>query len=123
MRHAVVRMLCLAVMLGLAGPVQAQDPLPETETTPEADLRRGLELLGEGAREMFEGLMDEMRPLLEDEVVPMLERLGALIDDLSHYEMPELLPNGDILIRRAPDAPPLQDPPQPGIGTQEDVEI
>lgn len=122
MRHAVYRMLFIAVMLGLAGLAQAQDPLPETETTPEADLRRGLELLGQGAREMLEGLMDEMRPLLEEEVVPMLERLSALVDDLSHYQLPELLPNGDILIRRAPDAPPLQEP-RPGTGTEGEVEI
>ena len=80
MRQAVFRMLCFAVALGLAAPAPAQTPAPE------ADLRRGLALLGEGAREIFEGLMDEMRPLLEDEVVPMLERLGTLVDDLSHYQ-------------------------------------
>jgi hypothetical protein len=118
MRQAVFRMLCFAVALGLAGPASAQTP------TPEDDLRRGLALLGEGAREMFEGLIDEIRPLLEGEVVPMLERLGALVDDLSHYQLPELLPNGDILIRRAPDAPPLEQAPDlPEIGEGGEVEI
>lgn len=118
MRQAGLRMLCFAVALGFANPAPAQTPAPED------DLRRGLELLGQGAREMLEGLMDEMRPLLEDEVVPMLERLGALVDDLSHYQLPELLPNGDILIRRAPDAPPLEAAPDlPPIGEGGEVEI
>ena len=118
MRQAVFRMLCFAVALGLAAPAHAQTPAPED------DLRRGLALLGEGAREIFEGLMDEMRPLLEDEVVPMLERLGTLVDDLSHYQLPELLPNGDIVIRRAPDAPPLEAAPDlPPIGEGGAVEI
>ncbi len=113
MRHAGLRCVFLAMMLSLAAPVAAQEPGTE--------LRERLERFSERAREMFEGLLGEMRPLLEEEVVPLLERLGALVDDLSHYEMPELLPNGDILIRRAPDAPPLQEP-RPGIAP-DDVEI
>ena len=79
-------------------------------------------MLGEGARAALEGLMDDIGPLLEDDVLAMLGRLGALVDDLSQYQMPERLPNGDILIRRAPDAPPLDDP-GPGKGLQGDVEI
>lgn len=113
MRQAGLRCVFLALMLSLAAPVAAQEP--------GSDLHERLERFSETAREMFEDLLGEMRPLLEEEVVPLLERLGALVDDLSHYDMPELLPNGDILIRRAPDAPPLQDP-QPGIG-KDDVEI
>lgn len=113
MRQARLRCVLLALMLSLATPLAAQEPGDA--------LRERLERFGEAAREMFEGLLGEMRPLLEEEVVPLLERLRALVDDLSHYEMPELLPNGDILIRRAPDAPLLQDP-KPGIDT-DDVEI
>ena len=46
----------------------------------------------------------------------------ALIDDLSAYEMPERLPNGDIIIRRIPEAsPPVQDAPEVGEGG--DVEL
>lgn len=43
-----------------------------------------------------------------DEVSPMIERLDTLIDDLDRYEAPEMLPNGDIIIRRRPDAPPFE---------------
>ena len=51
-----------------------------------------------------------MRPLVDEHLLPMLAELSALIDDVSMYEMPEILPNGDIIIRRRPpepeDAPP-----------------
>ena len=114
MRQAGVLIICGAVMLSLSAPLRAQEPAP--------DLRRGLEMLGEGARAALEGLMDDIGPLLEDDVLAMLGRLGALVDDLSQYQMPERLPNGDILIRRAPNAPPLDDP-GPGKGLQGDVEI
>lgn len=100
--------LVLAASLGLGAPAAAQD----------ADTREGLDLLGDGARMILEGLMDDMRPMLEDmqpfleqDVLPMLERMGELVDDLSAYELPERLPNGDIIIRRSPDAPTIEDLP------------
>ena len=34
----------------------------------------------------------------------------AVIDDIGNYDMPEFLPNGDIIIRRSPDAPPFTPP-------------
>ena len=37
---------------------------------------------------------------------PALEQLRALIDDMQNYEAPVRLPNGDILIRRKPEAAP-----------------
>ncbi len=91
----------------------------------------GLSLIEEGARMFFDGLMKEARPAMEG-MREMAERLGpklrefaeemgpALADilkdveDLSVYEAPEKLPNGDIIIRRKPveDTPPdlLLDP-------------
>ena len=44
---------------------------------------------------------------------PMLESLRDKIDDLSNYEPPEVLPNGDIIIRRKPDVSPLTPPETP----------
>lgn len=79
----------------------------------------GPSLIEEGARMFFEGLMQEARPAMEG-MKEMAERLGpqlrefaetmgpALADiledveDLSVYEAPEMLPNGDIIIRRKP---------------------
>ena len=116
-----------AVALMLATPpVLAQDTAPEDEG-------EGFSLMQEGARLLFEGLMNEMEPALRDleglteemaqqlepaleflstEIGPAFMALVARIDDLRHYEMPEFLENGDIIIRRSPDAPPFV-PPTP----------
>jgi hypothetical protein len=115
MRSTSLAAVFLALLLGLSPPALAEEPAP--------DLRRGLELLDEGARRLLDGLRGEIEPFLSNEVLPLLERLGALIDDLSHYELPERLPNGDILIRRAPDAPPLPDPAPDTNIPPEPVEI
>lgn len=83
------------------------------------DLDEGMNLLEEGAKLFMRGLMDEMEPALEDfalELEPALREFGGnigpvfselmrLIDDIGAYEMPEILPNGDIIIRRKPDMP------------------
>ena len=76
-------------------------------------MRDGLELFGEGARRLLAGLgqelepmLDELRPFFEEDMLPFLQGLADQIDDLAVYEMPERLPNGDIIIRRRLDAPP-----------------
>ena len=107
-------------MLALAAPAAAQD---DNETA------EGFDLLREGSRMILDGLLDEMRPMLDDarpffeeEMLPFLERLGSLIDDLAAYEMPERLPNGDIIIRRLPDRP-LDAPEAPELGEGGEVEL
>ncbi|AHM02768.1 ATPase of the AAA+ class [Roseibacterium elongatum DSM 19469] len=110
----------LATLLA-AGPVSAQQD--------DGDMSEGLDLLREGSRMILENLLDDMRPMLdevrpffEEEMLPFLEELGRQIDDLTAYELPERLPNGDIIIRRSPDAPPL-DAPQPEVGDGGEVEL
>ncbi len=70
--------------------------------------------LSEQLDEAFRGLMEQMKPALNE----LLETLEVLenIDSIEHYERPEILPNGDIIIRRREDAPPLpqQDDGEPG---------
>ena len=107
---------CAAGALAIATPAAAQ----------EDDLSEGLGLLGEGAQMILEGLMDEMRPMLEEarpyfeeEVLPFLNRMGELMDDVTAYELPERLPNGDIIIRRSEDAPEFV----PEVGENGDVEL
>lgn len=116
MKHA-VSVGILAGALAIAAPAAAQD---------DSELSEGLGLLGEGTRLIFEGLMEEMRPMLEearpyfeDEVLPFLNRMGELMDDVTSYELPERLPNGDIIIRRSPDAPEFV----PEVGEDGEVEL
>lgn len=48
-------------------------------------------------------LSEDLRPTLEHwayELSPILEDLADKIDDITAYELPEVLPNGDIIIRR-----------------------
>ncbi|MBL3569587.1 hypothetical protein BV509_13555 [Rhodovulum sulfidophilum] len=113
--HAPLIALLLALSLA-APPVAAQDGAPLDGTggaNDPGDLDEGLDLLGEGMRKLFKGLGDEIQPRMRDfaeAAEPVLSRLMDLIDDLDAYQMPERLPNGDIIIRRKPDAPPLADP-------------
>ena len=82
----------------------------------------GFDLMEEGAKLLLRGLMNEMEPalkeledfadevgpamkLLADEMGPALAELMSKIDDIRNYDAPEILPNGDIIIRRRPEAP------------------
>ncbi len=79
------QILTIAFVLVLGGlPLQAQ----ETND----DVREGFSLLQEGTRLLLEGLLKEIGPAL-------LELQGRIID-LNAYYAPEVLPNGDIIIRR-----------------------
>jgi hypothetical protein len=96
MRHAIALTLCL----GLALPAAAQEAGEEGGAT---DMDEGFSLLEEGTRLLLRGLMAEMEPALRD--------LQGALQNLDAYHPPEVLPNGDILIRRkeplevAPGAP------------------
>ena len=52
----------------------------------------GRDLMAEALRLFMKGLMAEVEPALDD--------LGDLLDNLDAYHPPEVLPNGDIIIRR-----------------------
>ncbi|MEL7099513.1 MAG: hypothetical protein AAGM84_11850 [Pseudomonadota bacterium] len=75
----------------------------------------------------LEGLAQEMEPALgelselaqefgpalrgfAEAMGPALRDLMERVDDWALYELPEILPNGDIIIRRKSDAPPLDTP-------------
>lgn len=98
-----------ALSLSLATPLAAQD----AEGT-------GTSLMEEGAKLFFKGLMSEMEPALReleglaDEMEPALRDLMGKVEDWSQYHPPEILPNGDIIIRRkeplAPEEPPVTEP-------------
>jgi len=129
-------MIPAAIALLLALPVHAQEIEPD-EDVPTQD---GSSLIEDGARMFFEGLMKETRPAMKgmrelaerlgpqlrsfaEEMGPALADILDDVEDLSVYEAPEKLPNGDIIIRRKkpedldkPDLPPLD-------GTGDDIEI
>ncbi len=115
----------LTLALGLVvTPAMAEDHVaPETED--------GFNLMEEGARMLMRGLMAEMEPAIKDlregleemgpafaefarSVGPALAELFNQVDDFRNYEAPEFLPNGDIIIRRSPDAPVWQPDPDTG---------
>ena len=91
------------------------------------DDEEGLDLMQEGAELLLRGLMNEMEPAIDDlrgmmeefgpamqlfadEMGPVLSEMLRRVDDIRNYEQPEFLPNGDIIIRRSPDAPPWDVP-------------
>ena len=87
------KIAALSLVITLASaPIHAQEK--------DGDMREGIDLLQEGMQLLFRGLMNELGPAL-------LELEGKIID-LSLYELPEVLPNGDIIIRRklVPENPP-----------------
>ena len=57
-----------------------------------AEEDRGRDLMAEALRLFMKGLIEEMEPAVEG--------FEGLLDDLSAYHAPEVLPNGDIIIRR-----------------------
>jgi len=101
----------LALSLALTGPAVAQD------SPRNPDLSEGLGLLEQGTRLMLRGLMEELGPALRE----MEEGFGALqemLGDMTLYHAPEVLPNGDILIRRRT---PLE--PDPPAAPPEEIEL
>lgn len=72
----------------------------------EGDVEEGLDLLSQGTQLLLQGLMQEIEPALRDleprlrELQPFLLELEGMLPDLDLYHLPEVLPNGDIIIRR-----------------------
>lgn len=91
---------CLLVLVMAAPHVAAQDDAPPS-------------LMERGAQQFLEGLLQEMEPALEgmrdfmDEMGPAMMDLLNEVKDWSRYEPPEVLENGDIIIRRKPDPSPV----------------
>ncbi len=69
---------------------------------------RGMMQQMEPAIDELEGFMSEMEPAMRSfaqEMGPKMQSLFEKVEDWSKYEAPEVLPNGDIIIRRKPAAP------------------
>lgn len=114
--------LGISLTAALAAPLRAQEAEEDGPT-----------LMERGAQMFFEGLMQEMEPALDDlrgmaediepafrefwsEMGPAFAQLLGQIDDLSNYHAPEMLPNGDIIIRR-------KTPLEPEAAPESEIEI
>ena len=117
--RAFAQITALSLALLAAPPLTAQ----ETPSSPE----EGLGLVERGMRLLFDNFLQEMEPALGDmaeamkDLEPMVRQLADLIGDVRHYEPPERLENGDIIIRRKADAPPPPRLPVPDKNPQIDV--
>ena len=97
----------------------------------------GPSLMERGIGMFLEGLMQEMEPAIEGleglaqdigpamaemmaQMGPAFSKMLERVDDLSNYQSPEMLPNGDIIIRRKPEAPDFV---SPEIGEDGAVEL
>ena len=91
--------LVAALLVATPAPVSAQEAPPE----PNVDLSEGAQKLSEGMKLLLRGLLAEG--------AEGWDKLVDWLEDISLYEPPERLPNGDIIIRRKPempDAPPAE---------------
>lgn len=101
MKQVLILLLLALPCLALPAAAQTAEDTPSVEAP---------SLMERGLRQFMEGLMQEMEPALRDleglaeDAGPMLERLredlGETFGDMNAYHAPEILPNGDILIRR-----------------------
>lgn len=92
-----MKRLALVLCLVFSQPALAQDDTPPGE---------GLNLMEEAMKLFMRGLLQEMEPALND--------LRDLVAEIDAYHPPEVLENGDILIRRKTPEELEADPPQEG---------
>ncbi len=112
MKHVVIALFLLTT------PALAQTPAPQPD-----DFDQGLSLMERGAQMLLDHMMTKVEPSLKDmtdafkQAQPRIMELLAMIDDIKNFHAPELLPNGDILIRRKTPAELLSADP-PGAQTE-----
>lgn len=118
-----MKRIALIALLGSLSltPALAEEAPAVPEAAPPAAEEEAPGLIEQGARMFLRGLIEEIGPQVDEmtsaieeaarKLGPELERLMTLVDDMKNYEPPERLPNGDIVIRRKPGAPPP--PPLP----------
>ncbi|MFN3936956.1 MAG: AAA+ family ATPase [Gemmobacter sp.] len=105
------RLAVLILSCCLAAPVAAEGPAPDAP----GEIEQGADLLEQGARLLLRGLLAEIEPTMREmgsalaELEPAMRDLARMIGDIRNYHAPEMLPNGDIILRRkvplVPDEP------------------
>ncbi len=107
-----MRNMFAAICLALAGLAPVASHAQEGAAPPPAGGSsdsapdEGLSLMEQGLRLFMRGMQKEIEPAMRDlegalrELQPALLELLRLVDDFTNYHPPEILPNGDIIIRR-----------------------
>ncbi len=99
--HIAVMKRVIAAFCLFAMPALAETPAP-----PVGDVDRGLSLMEQGAQLLFQHMMKQVEPSLQDmtdalkQAQPKIMDLMAMMGDIQNFHAPMVLPNGDILIRR-----------------------
>lgn len=123
-----MRHVTALLFFAMATPVAAE----EAEDAPS--------LMERGAQMFLEGLMQEVEPRLDDlqalskefgpslrsffeEMGPALGNLLGQVEDWSVYEAPEVLPNGDIIIRRKPPTAPEDALPEGNAPVEDPIDL
>ncbi|SPJ24231.1 AAA+ family ATPase [Palleronia abyssalis] len=106
MRH-IIPALVTALLLSTPAIAQEATEDPDMPIGDTSDVEQGLDLLSEGTRQLLRGLMGEVEPRMRDlaESLENFDFNGIGVDDLGAYHPPEMLPNGDIILRRKEDRP------------------
>ncbi|AUQ73907.1 hypothetical protein [Phaeobacter piscinae] len=117
------------LMLPLAPAAQA-DTAPTQNDEGSSLMQRGAELFWEGLRQEMAPALDDLQALADDfgpslqgflsEMGPALAEIANKVEDWSVYERPEILPNGDIIMRRKPETTPDETPDATPEGQQDD---
>jgi len=86
-------------------------------------MEQGIELFLEGLREEMSPAMENMQELLSEfgpALLSFMEEMGPAfgevleqVKDWAAYQPPEILPNGDIIMRKKADPEPTPDDPPP----------
>lgn len=117
----IMRLLTAVIVAGaLALPAAAQDDPPKARSL----MEQGAELFFEGLRQEMEPALDNLRMMAEEfgpsmlsffeEMGPALADLVDEVQDWSAYEPPEMLPNGDIILRKK-----VRPEPEPDTGPED----
>lgn len=99
---------------GAAPPAWAQEQAGQEQSL----LDWGLSWFGYNLGQELAPALGDLRALADQfgpAIAPAIERLVSLVDDMTNYELPEMQENGDILIRRKPEAPVVQPPAGDGV--------
>jgi len=117
-----LRVSVFLTSLLLAPPILAQEGSSPSDDAPGL-MQRGLDMFLDGLREEMAPTLEDMEDMARDfgpqmrafmkKMGPALSQLLEDVEDWTFYEAPEILPNGDIIIRKKRDPAELETAPSP----------